>query len=239
MRRIPIGRLQLSICSAITLLTASHASAAVVADYPFTDDDAPATSVDPDTGSRADDFVLATPNSSISAGSNNLFLRSQFTPATETQAVLDEVFVSFTWTPLDGTPYDLTSLAFGHGASNSPNPGVPFTASVTVKADVDGFGFGASDPSLGTFAKTVQPGNGGAGLLDPHSIYLTAFGDAFDNITGPVEFRFYIFDDQDHNDRINRLDSVVLNGNPVPEPTTVGLLGLGAAIGLARRARRR
>ena len=127
--------------------------------------------------------------------------------------------------------------AFSSGASNSPTDGIAINASVTVKSSVGGFG--AADPSLGTFTKTVASGNGGTGILDPRSIDLTTFGDSFQNLTGPVEFRFYLFDDQDHNDRINRLDSVVLSGDPVPEPATTGLLALGAVIGLARRNRRR
>ncbi|HYE20234.1 MAG TPA: PEP-CTERM sorting domain-containing protein [Tepidisphaeraceae bacterium] len=231
--------LRAAVAAGLTVFLAavpSTAPAAVVAQYAFTGGSAASTDPEPDASSTASNIALVATGSSISATSNNLFLRSNATTATtEAQAITNNTYVGFTFTPQNGVAYDLTALAFSSGASNSPTDQGSINASVAVKSSVGGFG--EADPTLGTFTKTVAGGNGGSGVLDPRSIDLTTFGDAFQGLAGPVEFRFYIFDDKDSNDQINRLDSIVLSGDPVPEPATAGLLALGAVIGLARRRR--
>ena len=65
-------------------------------------------------------------------------------------------------------------------------------------------------------------------------------GAQFQNITTTTEFRFYLSDDTGGSDYIHRIDNVVLNGTvtAVPEPSSLALLGAGAAL-LAAALRRR
>lgn len=224
------------LAAAVMVSAAPAASAAILANYPFTGGSAASTDDDP--GSTAANVALTATGSSISATSHNLFLRSSDTTATtEAQAIGSNTYVAFTVTPTGGNNLDLASLAFSSGASNSDSDDVSITASVAVKSSVGGFGVG--DPTLGTFAKTVANGNGGAGVLDPRTIDLTTFGSAFQDLTDPVEFRFYLFDGTNGSNKINRLDSVVLEGTAVPEPAAAAGLSAAAAAGLLLRRRRR
>lgn len=57
-------------------------------------------------------------------------------------------------------------------------------------------------------------------------------------LVGTVDFRIYGKGGLDHDDPWI-VDTVTLNGDVVPEPAVLSVLGLGALLGLARRKRRR
>lgn len=64
------------------------------------------------------------------------------------------------------------------------------------------------------------------------SVPVNLSGSAFQDLTGDVTFRFYVYSPGDGSTM--EFDNITLNGALTPEPTTLALLGLGA-LGLLRR----
>ncbi len=94
-----IRPLLISLC--LPVCTATLSPGAVLADYKFPG--GAATSADTDPDSTASSFGLTASGSSISASSENLFLRSSSTTSTTVgEAVTNNTYVSFTVTPGSG-----------------------------------------------------------------------------------------------------------------------------------------
>lgn len=218
--------------AALAVPTLAHA--AILASYPFTGG-LPA-STDVDLASVAQPFAVLG-DGGFSTGQNNVFKRTSETQGADLAgAIANTEYFSFTVDPLPGGELDLDRFDFLFGGTNDQTSG-PFTANFAVMSSVGGFT--AADPVLGSFSKSIPTGTGSTPQLDPASIDLSGLLQ-FQNLTAPVEFRFYIFDNANISGMINRVDAVTLTGaaTVVPEPATASLAIL-AALPLLRRKRRR
>ena len=149
---------------------------------------------------------------------------SNFTPATEPAAVTAADFLSFTVTPVSG-PISYKNLSFNLGA-NANNISGSYTPNISVLWSVDGF-----TSILTTASFTISPGQqsatGGAANLSASPAQ-----------SGPVEFRFYLYDNQSEGSFTNEaIGNINLTAVPAPEPTSLALVGLGGFFFLHRRVR--
>lgn len=212
------------------LLTVNSTSAAVLADYPFDGSSAASTDTDPNSvassltfGAGFSQLRYSTSTGSPSTPSIFVFGSDTGTTATEAEAVDANDYWAFIISPNAGIELDLTDLTFRIGGSASIN------TTIFVRSSLDGFA-----ATLGSFNHT------GAGVSATDRV-VNLSGDSFQNLTAPVEFRFYAFDNSTSTSNAGaRLDSIVLNGNTavVPEPSAVLVLALGLA-GLSLRRRHR
>lgn len=135
---------------------------------------------------------------------------------------------SFSITVDDQTTVDLTSLSFEYGFNEAVHPD---TVEPGFSLAVDGV-TGASITSGGT-----------GGVLVPET---GSFRDDFTAVFGGLQgltdttvkftWTFLVAEVRDHADRRHFLDNIELIGTAVPEPATIGLLGLSAGwLFLARR----
>jgi len=190
--------------------------AAVLAEYNFSTDLSPTTT---GTGVTADDFSTVA-NAGYSGGNENLFLRTDVTGSTESDALSDADYFEFTVSAATpGEVLDLESLVFDFGGSDSLSNG-PYDTTIYVQSSVDGLGSG--NPTVGSFTHTVPVGSTGtAGLTSGTTLDLTGFA----NQTS-ITFQFSFADTVDDSSRVNRFDNVQLNGAVViPEPSTLVLTG--------------
>ncbi len=137
----------------------------------------------------------------------------------EASAVASNVYWSFTVTPT--AALTLSRLDFETLWYNADPVGTIF---LRTSAGGDAFA-----TTLGSFPVTSNN-------QTPVSVDLTASSVNFANVTGPVEFRFYLYA-QDHTNagETHGVDNVRLYA--IPEPATALLLLIGAAAGMRRRRR--
>ncbi|HVJ46345.1 MAG TPA: hypothetical protein VM511_08170 [Luteolibacter sp.] len=156
---------------------------------------------------------------------SDLYIRSS---NTSTSLTADD-YVSFTVTTNQGVSYDFTTLTFKYSAQITMTGVAQFTSNVVVRSSLDNF---ATD--LGSFNVT-RVSTGGTNILSPEpSVNLSAFT----NVSGAVEFRFYVYDDVDNGQNLTRFDNITLNATVVPEVSGVSLVSIGSLlIGLRRRRR--
>ncbi|HEY0009319.1 MAG TPA: PEP-CTERM sorting domain-containing protein [Tepidisphaeraceae bacterium] len=216
---------QSTLLAAALFTVASHANAAILAQYTF--DGGSAASTDTDLTTTASPFTLSGTGGGFSSSTGNAFLRSGVTGADAAAAAADTDFLSFTVTAAPGLTLDLETLSFNLGASNNTTVGGPDPFANTIYVT-------AAGSSVGTDSFSVGNTSGGP-VLDTTST-LDLSGAAFDGLTS-ITFRFAFSDNADLSDvSLNRLDNVVLNGTAaVPEPTAMALLGLGSLVALRRR----
>jgi hypothetical protein len=216
--------------------TGSLANGAVLAEFNFQDT---RTSSDTDTMSVTTDFVDG-PNSlnggnffsgSGVSGKSILAFSDRTTDAAQS-SIDDGRFFSFTLAPTAGNEINLGTLDYHtrvriNGAGNTSS----FTSNTFLQVSTDGTNFSNVG---GTSTKTqVGSGNTGFGLV---SVDLSSFAPQ----TGTVTFRLFVFDNQDVGSTFDTsFDNVIVNGtvSAVPEPTALGLLGLGVVASLRRRRR--
>lgn len=127
------------------------------------------------------------------------------TPSTQASALAGSYF-TVTLTPDAGVTYDLTSLTFdaafyeSTGASNTP-----YTTNYFVRSSRDNY---ATD--IGSIM--AEPGqNATAATVVFHAKTVTLSGAAFQNLTGPVTFRIYVFDSISSALRLSALDNLRVN----------------------------
>jgi len=206
-------------------------NAAILARYAFTD----STGVSTD-----DDAVDATyvttifsagpglPQSSYPAVGNPTPSRAATpndTLATEALAFANNDYFEFTVTAQPGYELDLTSLVLDYDASfNTVDRGYSIRSSLNGYADT-AFDYVelADTGSVNTFLTQTYL------LSDP----------LYQNITGAVTFRIYVYDAANNVNSTLRFDNVILNGTAslVPEPSRALLLFGGVAMLLMRRRR--
>jgi hypothetical protein len=219
----------------LTLFFVPSASAAIVS-FDFNDSSTTTAKFSPtsvDSNVNSTDF---TPfgGGDVSASTDQPFFRSSLTGGADLAGAISAGdYFEFTITPKANVKVNFTSLTFVYGGTTDATGGLD--ASFAVLASPTGFG--AAD-DLGTFTNNIAANQTQFGTNDlPANVSLS--GSAFQDVTGPVTFRIYVWDQQNSSNLINRLDNVVVNGTTtaVPEPTAAVVLLVPAGFALARRRR--
>ena len=201
------------------LLTAGSASADVIAEYTFLNQNV--TSSDIEDNSEAQDFAkTSSADLGYSNGEDNAFARSQVLVGTdEAAAIANAEYFSFTVSANTGFELDLTSLTYTsiHNATNNngDTPNESATMNFFVRSSVDSYA-----TTVGSVFSQAWNTN------DSRTITLSG-NSAFQDLTGDVTFRLYVYESVElSTDQGARWDNVVLNGDvvAVPEPSSFALL---------------
>lgn len=246
----PLLPLLLGICTAASL----HAAPIVNFDFtgtaPSDNTPFPASAVDTDatldngfsigysgsgtaTGALTSPFTTGgtTPDDVFTAGiwNQNSVDGDSGTRGTLADAIVTDAYFGFTISPDAGFEFDLDggSIQFDYSINSSNQ-----ARAVSVFTSVDGF---AEANVLQTF--TGQNGT-------PSTLTHTFSGAQYENVTGPLEVRFYLHDAQFNTSsgtRYSIMDNVVLDGtvSVIPEPGVAGLLLFGLATACLLQRHRR
>ena len=224
------------ILSCLLFATSCLASdAAIVARYDFEASGTAArnsTDTDPDSvsGPLTPSTLLDPQSARSTTAFNHFFVRTMVTSNSKEDALTAGSYFGFDVAPVVGTPLSLSNLTFLSASTASTE--FAFTGNIFVRSSVDGF-----TTDLAEFSKASTSGTS-AGNYVSRSVDLT--GSQFQNLTTPVTFRLYFWDDSSVSTSVNtgvvhRIDDIIVNS--VPEPASIGLLGLGALSMLVRRRR--
>ena len=192
-------------------------------------------------GSAGNEFLSGASNNGWSTGGiTNLglanattphrFVRSNVTTTTAAAAITANDYFKFTLTPNATFLANLTDLFFDYSGTGATN--VPNTSTFFVRSGADNF---AADVGT-TVSATQAEGNS---VFRRQTIDLT--GASFQNLTAAIEFRIYVFASiaAPSDFGIVRLDNITLNGDiaPIPEPSSLALVGSLGVLALLRRRR--
>jgi hypothetical protein len=215
---------------AVWFLLAAPAAAQVVVQYDFSNTTAASTSATPSatnpnaTGSATVSGPNLLQDYSIPDYGFQVLRAAVTNTATpdEASAVAGGTYWSFTVAPNGGFMMSFSNLAFSVARGGAATPRTWY-----LYSSIDGFtagsGLGSAD------ALTQRP------TLSPATVDLSAA--RFQGLTSPVEFRMYI--STPGTGQSLEFSNVTLNGTvaPVPEPTSLALVG-AAAFGWAAARRR-
>ncbi|MCA9248635.1 MAG: LamG domain-containing protein, partial [Planctomycetales bacterium] len=162
-------------------------------------------------------------NSQSGYASQVMRLNTTVTTSTESAAIANDAYISFTVTPTSSQLMNLQNLTFDAARGGSTTP-----RSWYLYSSIDGFTFDNSIDQADV--PTVRP------TLTGFDVDLSSA--SFQGLTTPIEFRLYMSTPATGSSL--EFDNFVLNGTfaaPVPEPSTLLLLGLGM-LGYCLRRRR-
>jgi hypothetical protein len=156
----------------------------------------------------------------LSTESDGVGFRLDFSPAGNTsvsEAVAEEAYFSFTLTAAAGKTLDLDGFSFRARGGGSTNT----TRSVFVRTSADDF-------TANVFSTPTLPSS-----LSP----LAAYSHTFTSIPelSAVTFRFYAINSGGTFSRSVEVDDIVVGGTVVPEPVSLGLLGIAGLLSMRRR----
>lgn len=213
----------------VLAMSASLAQADILASYDFSTSQSPAATA-PDVSASAFDGVSATNDGSVSGdigrsgGSQNMFLRTDATAATQPAALDDDDYFQFTIGPDSVPSITVGSITLDHGGGIGSGNTNSFNTTIYLQSSINGFG--SANPVLGSASHEVTS----AKSLATTTIYLPP---AFQSLSSSVTFRIYASDDNDVNNDTVRIDNVIV----VPEPASLALMGLGGMVMLRRHSR--
>ena len=201
------------------LACAFTAQGAELARYSFTAGSR--ASSDTDLNSIASTFndgpgLIGTVDNGVGNPAPSLRAGASDTTSSQAGALAANDYFFFTIAPgssfFAGGEIDLTSLTFDRANTGG------FTSTFFVRSSVDAFATNLGGTSYTTSSTTFT------------SATITLTDPSFQDLTVPVEFRFYLYDDTGSGSNRTFIDNVVLNGTAIPEPATYMLLGLGVLI---------
>ena len=131
------------------------------------------------------------------------------TPSDQATAISGNDYFTFTLTPVSAV--NLATLNFDIAVSGT------VTGSYFVQAAIGAGSFANVGSTLSTSSSTFTT----------QSVSLSAT--QFQNLTLPVTFRIYIYDNK-NGSMSDLLDNVTVDGLAVPEPSTWAMMGLGAGL---------
>jgi hypothetical protein len=214
------------LCALGVCLLAAGTQAEVVAEFTFTGNSA--ASSDTSLNSTVSDWSLTNISGASIAGDLATIAAVNTTQSGDVDpAGTNPQWYSFTFTVTGlgaGETMDLTSITYKYTVVQPLNMAVGLYSSVdgfaSTAAQLDGVDTGTDYTSPQTFNQTVDLSSAGFQGLENEDV---------------IEFRFYLADTSNGTTRIHQLDDIVLNGSVVPEPATIGMLGLGTLITLLIR----
>ena len=210
-------------------LIGSPAHADVLASYGFagsnnTQRAAPTnTAANLTAGSFSFNSALINSNTGFSTATDgNLFARVNGTSATDLAgAITGNQYVTVTITPNSGYQLNLTNLTVGLGyslAAGSVPAGVGVELGASVFSSVAGF---TADEVLATRTFTAADTTSEPGAILYQNINIDLTGAAYQGLTGPLEFRIYLYDSTNTPTQpIHRVDNFTLNGAVAAPPGT-------------------
>lgn len=225
---LPVARALFRVAAvavALALVSGASARAVVVANYTFPGNSL--ASSDSDPSSTASDLTIGAGLSgkttffTLFGSTNCLGVTSDNTPATEAAAISAGDYIAITITPASGVSLSYSSFGFNFAWIN-------FSSTITEKLSVRW--------SVDSFATTLASNM----ASEPNGSGLQGGGFALGTLpaqSDPVEFRIYFYDDQDNQFSTVGIANLSVTAAVVPEPSSLGLLFLGA--GLLRPRRRR
>jgi hypothetical protein len=159
-----------------------------------------------------------------------LFVRGS---AISSDAATATSYLDFTFDP-GATPMTLTGLSLDNLLQVDGLLG-SYTLTVTLQSDI-----GGSFADYGTFSRTITTTSTSGTFIQNWRLDTIALGSAFENVTGPVNFRLLLTDSgtlATSANAIARFDNIALEGDiyVIPEPASLALLAAGGLLMLSRR----
>lgn len=145
------------------------------------------------------------------------------TPTTISAAITANSFFIFTLTPSAGSAIELTEFTFWANYSGDTTAANQLALQINT---------GSGYQTIGT---TVFDVTGAASPGKFFAIPITGLG----QVTGATDFRVVMYDSAGVNwTSFTRMDDLTINGNVVPEPSELFLLGIGGLLPLRRKRAR-
>jgi len=145
------------------------------------------------------------------------------TPTTVSAAITANSFFTFTLTPSAGSAVELTEFTFWANYSGDTTAANQLALQINT---------GSGYQTIGTTTFDVT---GAASPGKFFSIPITGLG----QVTGAADFRVVMYDSAGVNwTSFTRMDDLTINGNVIPEPSALLLLGISGLLPLRRRRSR-
>lgn len=208
--------------------------------YDFTAGSVAASVVGDDAGLLTAGNFTKAGGGDFSSATGTAYLAISATGTTQSAALTDTDYFSFTLTPQVGETLSLSSFTLDFGGSASQvSQGTTFTSNIVIQSSVGGFG--SANPTL-----AVTPASYVSTSATDHQIRLTSAvvdlsGGDFTSLSSSVTFRimFYYSNVSGGNGNYSyRLDNVALSTASIPEPSSAAI-GAGLVVVVAAGLRRR
>lgn len=218
----------------------SSAAAVTLSQFTFASDTSPTTE---ETFTSTTDVSGVGP---FTTGGTGNFGRSSreggnfFIRGTSSTFASDGGYITFTLSPDPTYEIDLDGFNFDYGVQQTSG-GPAYSSVFRVRSSLDSFATDIQTSYAGATASATSTATAAVEGQEsaPFNATASLTGALYENIISPIEFRIYITPSIDNFDTINRFDNVTATGtvSAVPEPSSAGLILLGA-VGLAARRRR-
>jgi hypothetical protein len=223
----------------LATLVSVTVQANLIASYGFND---VATSFDTETNTTANSFTVGAGVTSFGYSATRqegvksaYFYNSKFYSANKADAVTASDYVTFTIDVNSGKSVSFTNLSFYSLRNFTTGVGAP--DQFAIRTSQDNY---AADVSAGTMAITAQATNY---VFSLNTLALSGVSN-LQSVTNSTQFRIYMWVSSGSIDVVaNRtlyLDNLTVEGTvtTIPEPATIGMLGLGALVTLMVRRMR-